>query len=78
MFLGNRPSEERIAALDPNRSPGDEYIVVGWEIYLKFGVSIARSKLTNVYFDKVLGTASTARNWRTVNILLAMMDVPDV
>ena len=36
--------------------------------------SVPDSKLTNVYVDRVLGTVSTARNWRTVNTLLGMLD----
>src|SRR5687768_11342779 len=32
MFLADAPDEAKVAALDPNRSPGDEYAVVGKEI----------------------------------------------
>jgi uncharacterized protein (DUF1697 family) len=33
---------------------------------------VARSKLTNAYFDSKLATISTARNWRTVLRLVEM------
>lgn len=70
LFLADEPTPARVAALDPNRSPGDEFTVVGKDIYLRFGESIARSKLTNAYFDATLGTVSTARNLRTSRVLL--------
>ena len=36
------------------------------EVYLHFPNGVARSKLTNDYLDRTLGTVSTVRNWRTV------------
>jgi uncharacterized protein (DUF1697 family) len=33
---------------------------------------MARTKLTNAYFDATLGTTSTVRNWRTTLKLLEM------
>jgi hypothetical protein len=35
---------------------------------------VARSKLTNAYFDSKLKTTSTGRNWRTVIKLLELMN----
>ena len=32
----------------------------------------ARTKLTNAYFDRVLGTIGTGRNWRTAQKLLEL------
>jgi len=59
-----------VAGLDPGRSPPDEFVVRGREIYLRFPGGVARSKLTNAYFDSKLATTSTVRNWRTVLKLL--------
>lgn len=73
MFLADRPSPAKIAALDPNRSGPDAFIVRGQEIYLQLPNRVAASKLTNAWFDSKLGTVSTMRNWRTVTKLLAMM-----
>jgi uncharacterized protein (DUF1697 family) len=73
MFLANQPSQERIAALDHDRFLPDEFVVRGAEIYLRLPTGVARSKLTNAYFDSKLATVSTSRNWRTVNKLLEMM-----
>ena len=73
MFLANQSSQERIAALDHDRFLPDEFVVRGAEIYLRLPTGVARSKLTNAYFDSKLATVSTSRNWRTVNKLLEMM-----
>lgn len=71
-FLADLPDPRHVAALDPKRSPGDSFVVLGREIYLSLPNGMARSKLTNAYFDSGLATISTARNWRTVLKLVEM------
>ena len=73
MFLATPPDPTRVADLDPDRSPPDEFAVRGQEVYLHLPNGAARSKLTNAYFDAKLATTSTARNWRTVTTLLKLM-----
>lgn len=73
IFLAELPSRAAIAALDPNRSPGDEFEVAGREIYAFCPHGVARTKLTNDYFDRALSTTSTSRNFRTVLALKAMV-----
>lgn len=65
-FLSETPLPERVATLDADRSPPDEFDVVGAEVYLHLPGGMARTKLTNAWFDSRLGVVSTARNWRTV------------
>ena len=72
VFLADRPAAAQAALLDPVRSPPDEFLVRGAEIYLHCPGGVGRSKLTNVYFDAKLGTVSTGRNWRTVLKLLEL------
>ena len=72
MFLAELPDSANVEALDPDRSPGDEFAVQGREIYLYCPNGVARSKLTNSYFDSRLSTTSTTRNWRTVLRLLEL------
>lgn len=72
-FLADTPSAAGIAALDPQRSPPDEFVVHNAEIYLSCPNGMARTKLTNAYFDTTLGTTSTVRNWRTTLKLLEMV-----
>lgn len=73
VFLADKPARTAVAKLDPDRSPGDTFKLVGREIYLFLPNGVARSKLTNDYFDRTLDTVSTARNWRTVTKLAQML-----
>ena len=72
VFLAELPDGEHVGALDPDRSPPDEFAVRGREIYLHCPNGLARSKLTNSYFDSRLSTTSTMRNWKTVLKLLEL------
>jgi uncharacterized protein (DUF1697 family) len=76
LFLESSPAPERIATLDPGRSPPDAFVVRGREVFLQLPGGVARSKLTNAYFDSRLATMGTARNWRTVTKLLEMLTPP--
>jgi uncharacterized protein (DUF1697 family) len=69
-FLADAPSAAQVAALDARRSPPDEFVVRGREIFLHLPNGVARSKLTNAYFDGKLATTSTLRNWRTLMKLI--------
>jgi uncharacterized protein (DUF1697 family) len=73
MFLEHEPTTAQLESLDPNRSPGDFYVVLGKQIYQHLGTGAADTKLTNAYFDSKLKTISTARNWNTVQRLHALM-----
>jgi uncharacterized protein (DUF1697 family) len=72
-FLAHPPSASAIAALDSARSAPDAFHARGQEIYLHLPNGMARTKLTNAYFDSKLSTICTARNWATVLKLAAMM-----
>jgi uncharacterized protein (DUF1697 family) len=71
-FLESRPTAAAIRTLDPDRSPPDEFVVSGKEIFVRYPNGGARSKLTSQYFDSRLKTVSTARNWNTVLKLLEL------
>jgi uncharacterized protein (DUF1697 family) len=74
MFLTATPDASRVEKLDPDRSPGDTFALLGRAIYLRLPNGMARTKLTNAYFDSKLGVTSTARNWRTTAKLLERME----
>ena len=74
MFAANPPSPALITSLDPARCPPDAFMVQGQEVYLHLPSGVARTKLTNAYFDSKLRTITTQRNWRTVNTLLSLME----
>jgi len=71
-FLAAEPGKDQIATLDPNRSPGDSFKVLGREIYLLFPNGVSNSKLSSQYLDSKLKTIGTARNWKTVLTLREM------
>jgi uncharacterized protein (DUF1697 family) len=71
-FLSDRPARQAVARLDPDRSPPDRFLVKGKEIYLHCPRGMARTKLTNDYFDRELATTSTMRNWTTVLTLAGL------
>lgn len=70
VFLRDASDGAHESALDPKRSPPDEFVVRGREIYLRLPNGVARSKLTAAYFDAKLATTTTQRNWRTVQSLV--------
>jgi len=72
-FLADSPAAEDIARLDVARSAPDAFEMAGSEIYLMLPNGMARTKLTNAYFDSKLKTVSTARNWRTTLNLAQML-----
>lgn len=71
-FLAHHPAPTRLAGLDSRRSPPDEFVTVGREIYLRLPNAGARTRLTTAYFDAKLATTSTVRKWRTVLKLVEM------
>ncbi|MFO0553471.1 MAG: DUF1697 domain-containing protein [Polyangiaceae bacterium] len=71
-FLGHAPAEERVARFDTSRSPGDEAVISGAELYLHMPNGVGNSKLTTPWLEKSLGTTVTVRNWRTVTALAAL------
>ena len=73
-FLAEAPSAACCASLDRNRSAPDAFEVRGREIYLHMPNGMARTRLTNAYFDSKLSTTSTARNWATILKLAELME----
>ena len=73
-FLADEAQARQVRALDPARSPGDEFLVRGREIYMRLSTGAAKTRLTNAWFDAQLGTTSTFRNWRTVGKLVLLLD----
>jgi uncharacterized protein (DUF1697 family) len=72
MFLADLPASAAVAKLDGERSAPDRFVVVGREVHLHLPGGVARTRLTNDYFDRTLGTVSTMRNWNTVAKLIDM------
>ena len=71
-FLAHAPNEAAFAALDPERSPPDRFGLLGRELFLCCPNGMGRTRLTNDYLDRTLGTVSTVRNWNTVLALFEL------
>lgn len=73
-FLEEKPTAAAVSELDPDRSPGDVFTVVGRELHIHYGPNGAgRSKLDATFLGK-LGTPATARNLRSARAILALLD----
>lgn len=72
VFLRDLPTKAAATGLDPNRSPGDSFTILGRDLFVKYANGAGKTKLTNTWLDAQLGTVSTARNWRTVLELRGM------
>jgi uncharacterized protein (DUF1697 family) len=72
-FLDAKPAAPDAARLDPERSPPDAFALRGREVYLSYPNGSGRSRLTLGYLETTLGVQGTARNWRTVERLAALL-----
>jgi uncharacterized protein (DUF1697 family) len=65
-FLTGKPDPKGVAGVDPDAFVPDRFVVQGTEIYLWLPNGAGRSKLATFSWQKRIGVAGTARNWRTV------------
>lgn len=72
-FLAGTPADERVAGLDRQRFLPDTFEIHGREVYIHYPDGAGRSKLGLNHFERGLATRATARNWKTVTNLLAMV-----
>lgn len=70
-FLRDLPADT--SRLDPQRSPGDHLALVEREVFLHLPNGVARTRITNDWLDRVLGTVSTVRSWRTLGTLCDLL-----
>lgn len=73
-FLFAEPDASLVEKLSGLAAGKERMEVVGREIYAWHPAGVARSKLWNALAGKGLGVTATARNWTTVEALLAMAD----
>lgn len=70
-FLGEAPDPAAVAALDPGALLPEELVVRGREAYLWYAHGVQGTKLDGPL--RRLGVVATARNWRTVLALQALL-----
>jgi uncharacterized protein (DUF1697 family) len=77
-FANMRPDPVLVSAIDPQAYLPEQFAVGEREIYAWLPEGVLESKLTNAFFEKLLGgkktgIVCTARNWNTVTKLLALL-----
>jgi len=70
-FLASEPKDVDLKTLESIRSDSEQFTLKGEVFYLHAPDGIGRSKLA-ARVEKALGVTVTARNWRSVNRILAM------
>ena len=69
-LLTQVPLQEKIKQLDIYKNDGDDYRILGQEVYLLLHNGMGKSKLANNLHK--LEVPATVRNWKTMNKLAAM------
>ncbi len=73
-FLDGSPGPDAGATLESLKHHPEELHLVGRELYIYFPNGAGQSKLPWPSVEKLLKTPGTARNWNTVNKLLAIAE----
>jgi uncharacterized protein (DUF1697 family) len=74
VFLSASPDPRSLRAIDPGQFEPERFHVRGAEIYVWLPDGIQNARLTHAFWEKRLGLTATARNWNTVEKLLALAD----
>jgi len=74
MFLASDPVSTALEGIQKTYTGPEEIHITGKEAFIYYPEGMGRSKLTNVFLEKKLKTAGTARNWNTVLKLQKMME----
>ncbi len=70
-FLSAAPDKVVHSSLEPYKSPGEDYKIIGKEMYF-LAPGMGNSKLTTTVIERKLGVTATARNWATINKIPAL------
>ncbi len=74
LFLSAEVDPERVAGVEPADFSPEAFHLRRREIYLWAPEGVRDSRLAKALSEKRLGVAATARNWRTVEKLVALAD----
>jgi uncharacterized protein (DUF1697 family) len=66
MFLKQGPTTTAVEALQTSITGPERVSVDGSQAYIVYPAGIGRSRLTNSFAERKLGTRGTSRNWNTV------------
>ena len=71
-FLSEIPEKTGIESMEKLDFSGDQFKVIGKEVYLYTPGGYGETKLSNKFFETKLKTNATTRNWKTIYTLLEM------
>jgi uncharacterized protein (DUF1697 family) len=71
-FLGDAPTKEAAKALAQWKHATEPHKVDGRELYTHYASGVGTSKFIGPTIEKTLATPGTARNWNTINKLIAL------
>jgi uncharacterized protein (DUF1697 family) len=74
LFLAREPARSALEGLDAARYEPERLAAHGRELYVWWPDGLHRAKLTPALLERRLGVVATARNWNTVEKLLALAD----
>jgi uncharacterized protein (DUF1697 family) len=74
LFLNEKLPEEKIDLLVSNNGKDEEFAVRGREIFHNSRIHTIDSLLGKDYVGKKLKTPGTARNWRTINKIMELLE----
>lgn len=73
-FLAVAPAPAARSIEPPADAGRDTFEVIGREVFLHCPGGYGRTKLTNDFFERQLGTTATTRNWRSVLALAELIE----
>jgi uncharacterized protein (DUF1697 family) len=74
LFLAEPADPAALAGVDAADYEPERFAVDGREVHLWYPDGIQKARLTHSFWEKRLGIVGTARNWSTVEKLLALAD----
>ena len=75
VFLAGRPDSQAARQLGTSDHSPDRALLVGADVYLRYPAGVQGSRLSAARLERLLGTAGTHRNWRTVAALAELAAV---
>jgi len=70
IFLHKKPSDAQIQKVVDIDYPPDKFKIIGREIFIYCPNGFGKTKLYTNFFEKKIGVAGTARNWKTITTIL--------
>jgi uncharacterized protein (DUF1697 family) len=74
VFLHEKITDIQLLKMRNINYPPDKYQITGREIFIYCPNGFGRTKLYTNFFEDKMGVKGTARNWKTINTILSMIE----